>query len=194
MRCPPLAVAAVLLSLGAWQTAGAAWIHAKAWLAYGLIEHAWERSLDGAAAPRPWPDADFTPIARLRTPAQDVDQLVLSNASARTLAFGPGLLIENAVADHSGHIVVAGHRDTHFPWVSHLAHGDRIDLQDSAGNWRSYVVVDRAVIDRDAWSGLEIDASPALTLLTCHAQSSLGPTTGWLLVRAVPVADSPPAF
>ena len=81
---------ALLASIGFWELGHGAWIHAKAWLAQLLLQRAWERTLRGEAAAKPWPWADTWPVARLRVPAHGVDLIVLSGVSGRTLAFGPG--------------------------------------------------------------------------------------------------------
>ena len=72
------------------------YIHAKAGLAQVLLHSAWTRTQDSGMPARPWPWADMHPVARLIAPAQDADLLVLSGASGRTLAFGPGHLSGSA--------------------------------------------------------------------------------------------------
>ena len=57
---------ALLAALGAWELGHGAWIHAKAQLAQYLLQRAWERTLRGEPAAKPWPWADTWPVARLR--------------------------------------------------------------------------------------------------------------------------------
>ena len=59
-----VAIAVLLVAAGAWQLSDGLWIQAKAWLARGLIAHAWSRTLQGEARAKPWPWADTWPVAR----------------------------------------------------------------------------------------------------------------------------------
>lgn len=177
-----LATAALLLGLGIWQLGGAATIHAKAWLAQILLERAWSRTLaqqtggaEVSAQQRPWPWADTFPAARLQVPDLAIDQIVLSGASGRTLAFGPAHLDGTAAPGAAGHSVLSGHRDTHFRFLEQLAAGQAIRLQRPDGTWQSYEVTDSRVIDaREARLRLG-DGSPALTLVTCYPFDAVTP-------------------
>jgi len=186
MRRRLLWAAALLCGLGVWQSGEAAWIHAKAWLAYELIDRAWQRTLDGERSIVPWAGADFWPVAKLRAPSLERDLVVLSNASGRALAFGPGHLPESATPESRSHIVIAGHRDTHFSWLRDARPGDELQLQARDGEWRHYQIVGHFVITSDEVPAVTVEPKPLLTLVTCHASSPLGPTTGWLIVRAAP--------
>ncbi|HSN71720.1 MAG TPA: class GN sortase [Steroidobacteraceae bacterium] len=179
-----LVLAGGLLGLGLWQTGEAAYIHAKAWLAYGLIDRSWQRTLEGEPAVKPWPHADFWPVAKLRFPARDVELVVLSDATGRTLAFGPGQL-SGTTTQGSLPAVIAGHRDTHFTALRGLEHGDRIELQSRSGEWTRYRVAYTFVITEDETPFLPIASSSVLTLITCHASTALGTTSGWLVLQAV---------
>ena len=94
------------------------YIPAKAVVAQQLLQLAWERAQDGARAARSWPWADTPPVARLIVPELDIDQIVLEGASGRTLAFGPGVLPGSVPPGDAGHIVISGHRDTHFRFLA----------------------------------------------------------------------------
>jgi sortase A len=185
-----LAVTLLLMGIGLWQTGEAAWIHAKAWLAQELIARAWDRTLSGEAQVHPWPNADFWPIARLRLPAQNVDLFVLSDASGRTLAFGPGHLPQSALPDSGGPIVLAGHRDTHFRVLRELRAGDRIELTLRSGSTRTYSVHSVDIVTSEA--PVSMADQPSLTLLTCDPSEALMPTTKRMLVSALPIESSAP--
>jgi sortase A len=75
---------ALLAVIGLWELGHGVWIHAKAQLAQILLQRAWERTLRGEAAAKPWPWADTWPVARLRVPAHGVDLFVLSGVSGRS--------------------------------------------------------------------------------------------------------------
>jgi len=170
-RLLPLAAALALIAGGLWQLGGAGWIHAKAWLAQGLLEAAWSTGLAraqvGAGPVRPWPWADTWPVARLEVPGLGIRRVVLAGASGRTLAFGPGHLDQTAAPGEAGHSVISGHRDTHFAFLRDLAPDTKLQVQRSDGGWRSYRVRGSEVIDsRNARLSLAVD-QPALTLVTC---------------------------
>ena len=137
-----LGVCALALSLAG----SAGWIHAKAMLAQTLLQNAWTQTLQNGKPHAPWPGADTTPVARLRVAARDIDQIVLSGDSGRTLAFGPGWAQASASPGAAGTVVVSGHRDTHFAFLRDLQPGDAIELQGTHGSV-SYRVVDTRVAD-----------------------------------------------
>ncbi len=174
-RPPWLALAALLIGLGAWQLGGAATIHAKAWLARGLLEASWAASLAGAERVKPWPWADTWPVARLQAPRLGVDRIVLAGTSGRTLAFGPGHMDGTAPPGAPGHSILSGHRDTHFRFLKDLEPGDTLRVQTPDGAWRAYRVSGAEVIDARAarlWPG---DATPRLTLVTCFPFDAISP-------------------
>lgn len=183
-----LLAATVLAGFGLWQTGEAAWIHAKAWLAYGLIDRAWQRTRAGDHDVPPWPGADFWPVAKLRFPAQDRELVVLSNATGRTLAFGPGQLAGTADPGREARVVIAGHRDTHFTILRTLDLGAVVEIENRHGASTRYRVTNQFVITSDELPVLNLAVEPALTLLTCHAASAFGPTIGWLVLEARPEA------
>lgn len=174
-----VAAALLLLGLGLWQLGAAAAIHAKAWLAQGLLERAWSRTLDGTAGEsvqhRPWPWADTHPVARLQVPDLAVDRIVLAGASGRTLAFGPAHLDGTAVPGGAGHSVLSGHRDTHFRFLQDLAAGQEIRLQRPDGAWQRYRVTERRVIDARKARLRPGDGRPTLTLVTCYPFDAVTP-------------------
>lgn len=142
------------------------YLPAKALLAQVLLERAWERVREGDDDARPWSWADATPIARLHAPRLGVDVIALSDASGRTLAFGPGHIPGTPLPGEDGNVAFAGHRDTHFAFLEQLAPGDVLALETSRGV-RRYVVEASAVVDRgDVWV-LSGTGQDQLTLVTC---------------------------
>ncbi len=166
------------LALGAvmtvWGLAGAGWIEAKAIVAQALLRHAWVRSQETRTPARPWPWADTWPVARLTVPRLDVDQIVLSGASGRTLAFGPALSPAGAAPGAPGSAVISGHRDTHFAFLRELGVGDRIWLEAPDGR-HAYLVEHASVVDaREA--RLPVGGDDALlALVTCWPFDSVVP-------------------
>lgn len=174
-----LAAAALLLDAG--------WIHAKAVLAQHLLQRAWVASLDGQPQ-KPWPSADTQPVARLQLARLGVDQIVLEGDSGRSLAFGPGWAPASAAPGGDGTVVVSGHRDTHFDWLSEVRVGDRLQLQGAAGT-RQYVVRATMVADSRV-DRLAVDGDDRLLLVTCwpfDAVASGGPQR--YVVVAEPCSD-----
>ena len=171
----PFAAALVLIGLGAWQLGGAGLIHAKAWLAQGLLEASWAATLAGAETVKPWPWADTWPVARLRAPRLGVDRIVLAGASGRTMAFGPGHMDGTAAPGAPGHSILSGHRDTHFRFLEDLEPGDALRVQGPDGAWRAYRVSATEVIDARRARLLPGDATPRLTLVTCYPFDAIAP-------------------
>ncbi len=129
-------LAPLLLAGGSLQVASGAYLHVKAWIAQELLRKAWEQSLAGDAQVKPWPWADTWPVARLRMPERDVDLIVLSGMTGRTLAFGPGHLQGSALPGRPGNSVIGGHRDTHFRFLHDLVINDRFTVELAGGDSR----------------------------------------------------------
>lgn len=157
----------------------------KAHLAQGLLARAWaeaqvpvatvETQVARSAEVRPWPWADTWPVARLRVPAHGVDQIVLAGAEGRSLAFAPGHLAGSAAPGAVGNTVIAGHRDTHFRFLRHLAPGDALYLETADRRERVYRVVDAMVLDHRDGAVLEPTSEPVLTLITCYPFDAVAP-------------------
>ena len=178
--------AALLIALGL-AVAGAAllgkgvYIHAKAILAQVLIHRAWATSQAGEAAPRPWPWADTHPVARLTVPRLGVDQIVLSGATGRTLAFGPARLDGGAVPGKPGVAVLTGHRDTHFAFLRKLDPGDEAEVELPDGAVHRYRVAAKLIVHKDeARLPAETEDGGAwLVLATCWPFNAIDPGTPW---------------
>lgn len=167
-----LALAAVIVWLPAL------WLSGKAVLAQGLIDRAWHQGLAGDQA-RPWGHADFHPVARLSVPRLDRDWYVLSDASARTLAFGPGLLSENAF----GGRVISGHRDTHFAGLDTLRAGEHLLWQ---GHRRArperWQVLRSRVVHFQSHDLAGSVSQGRTVLVTCYPLDALSRATPWRYV------------
>lgn len=189
--------AATLFALlsGLWQLAQGMYIPAKAVVAQQLLQVAWERTLAGARAARPWPWADTQAVARLSVPALGIDQIVLAGASGRTLAFGPGLLPGSVPPGDAGHIVISGHRDTHFRFLAGLAPGTLVYVHGADGVRHVYRVEDTSIVDVRRYRGLADCDGRCLTLVTCYPFDAVAPG-GPLryLVRAQEIEDAAPMF
>lgn len=160
-------IAAVLALAGALQFGQGIYIHAKARVAQILLERAWQRTLAGETAVKPWPWADTWPVARLIAPAQGASLLVLAGASGRTIAFGPGHMDGTPLPGAAGNSVIGGHRDTHLAFLRHVKRGETITVERPDGVRTDYRVTELDVLDkRDTWVTRNASSS-RLTLITC---------------------------
>ena len=161
-------VVAALLALGFWNLGQGAYIPAKAWLAQELMQRAWLRVTAGEDRAAPWPWADTWPVARLTVKSHDVDLIVLSGGSGRTLAFGPGHLGASALPGETGNAIIAGHRDTHFAFLRDLAPGELIGVETIGGQGHLYEVVSVDVVDSRRGSLVLDTRLSMLSLVTCY--------------------------
>ena len=166
----PVRIAAMscLLCLGFWHFGHGAYIPAKAWVAQEMMQKAWRRAEIGEEKPVPWPWADTWPVAKLSAKRGDVELIVLSGGSSRTLAFGPGHLSASAMPGDKGNAVIAGHRDTHFRFLQDLEIGETILFEMPDGNNHLYRINGLDVVDsRRASIVLDTDEA-MLSLVTCY--------------------------
>jgi sortase A len=166
-RAQFLAVVLLLAGAGLASFGGGLYIHAKAQLAQVLLHSAWAKTQDSGMPAKPWPWADMHPVARLIAPAQDADLLVLSGASGRTLAFGPGHLSGSAIPGDPGNSVITAHRDTHFRFLQRLVAGDTLVVEGRNGARRHFHVLRTYVADYRALDIPRDTLQPTLTLVTC---------------------------
>lgn len=164
-----------LLLAGLAQGVEGGWILLKAGLAQVLLDRAWADSLATGASVRPWPWADTWPVGRLSASRLGADAVVLAGASGEALAFGPGLVAGAMAPGSDGHVVIAGHRDTHFAFLAQIREGDQILLEGADGRLRDYRVADARVVDsRDAVITLDV-GGPWLTLVACWPFDAIDP-------------------
>jgi sortase A len=163
------------LAFAFWHAGQAAYIQAKAQLAQVLMHRAWEQTLTGAKAVKPWPWADTWPVARLAVPSQGVDLFVLAGADGRAMAFGPGHVYGTPEPGSAGNSVIGGHRDTHLHFLKDLRLGDEVQVQRPDGREVAYRVSDTRVADKTDLSPLAPCDGARLTLITCWPFAALRP-------------------
>ena len=165
---PRILVMSCLLCLGFWHFGHGSYIPAKAWVAQEMMQKAWRRAEIGVEKPAPWPWADTWPVAKLSAKRGEVELIVLSGGSGRTLAFGPGHLSVSAMPGDFGNVVIAGHRDTHFRFLQDIEKGETILFEMADGRNHLYRVNDLDVVDsRRASIVLDTDKA-MLSLVTCY--------------------------
>jgi sortase A len=151
------------------------YMYAKARLAQFLLQRAWTKTLRGEHDVKPWSWADTWPVAKIEFPQQHERYIVLSGASGRTLAFGPGHVDGTADPDETGNCVISAHRDTQFAVLRQVQLGDEIVLQTRKGKTIRYRVrAIRVVRSRDT-SILASTGTRKLTLITCYPFDALRP-------------------
>ncbi len=141
-------------------------IYLKAALAQVLLRGAWLEVRAGRTEARPWPWADTWPVARLRSPAHDVDLIVLAGATGSTTAFAPGHITGTSEPGQVGNVGIAAHRDTHFAFLEQLSAGERLWLELPDGRKRQFAVARLSVVHESDTSSLG-GSGDLLTLVTC---------------------------
>jgi len=157
----------VLALIGAILFGDGAYIHAKAWVAQVLLDRAFDKSLASGEVVKPWSWADTWPVARIEVKRIGASAIVLESASGQALAFGPGHLQQTVDAGERGIAVYAGHRDTHFRFLRHVAIGDVIEITRRDGKRFRYHADASAIVRFDE-SGIDPKAQDfELVLTTC---------------------------
>jgi sortase A len=192
MRARTVGTALAVVGIGLLGTG--LWIPAKAVLAQHLLERAFAAAEASAGgADRPWPSADFVPLARLSAPRVGATAIVVSSATGEALAFGPGHLSASAAPGGGGNVVIAGHRDTHFRFLRDLAPGDLLLLEPARGEPIAYRVVGARVAHEHETGLLAERGHDLLTLVTCWPFDALAPGGPWrFVVLAVRVGAGVP--
>lgn len=186
---------ALILIAGACLSGRALYLHAKAELAGVLIRRAWEQSLQSGKPHSPWSWADTYPIARLRIPHLGYDEIVLEDATPRTLAFGPARLLSGPSPGEAGNLVLAGHRTSWFKPLEAIAQGDAIDLEwfdprTGGLRQRTYTVTMIRVVEPQDVGLLAPTSEDALTLVTCYPFGRGPRSPQRFIVRASPMGPS----
>ncbi len=161
------AVTLVALAYGLTLVGHGAYIKVKAQVAQVLLERAWQRALDGEAAPRAWPWADTWPVAKVTVPRIGESAVVLAGASGEALAFAPGYMAGTPRPGDSGTGIIAGHRDTHFAFLKEVIAGDNFDIVTADGTSRYYTVTGTQIVHAGN-SGIDPHApGRRIALVTC---------------------------
>lgn len=169
-------LASLLFVLGSWLIGQGLWIHMKAAVAQGLLQKAWQVTLNTQQPVKPWPWADTWPVGRLMVPRLGINQIILADASGQSLAFGPGKVgDEKILDDDSPSLILSGHRDTHFSFVQDVQLGEKMTLQTLQGEWRSFVVENRAIVDSRIETLTTNQEKASLRLITCYPFDALVP-------------------
>lgn len=181
-------VGGVFLLLAFYFMASAFYIPVKAVIAQSLLQSAWHKTLAGEVNVKPWPWAQTWPVARLKVPELNIDQIVLEGDKGNSLAFAPGRQVKTFYDKAVGITMISAHRDTHFRFLKDLSLGQIIELQDETGDMQRYRVEDIQIVD-SRQNGLRAPLNGNwLTLVTCYpfdALTSNGPLRYVVFAEAV---------
>ena len=175
-------VGAVLLSQGIY-------MDVKAKVAQVLISSSWNQRADDRPPSKPWWWADTRPIAKLEITRLNKTLYVMQDDSGESLAFGPGHLPQSAKPTENGHVMIAGHRDSHFAFLKDIAIGDTIKTSNHSTQSKDYTVINISIIDSSK-EQLELHNHDQLTLITCYPFDDFipgGPLR--MLVHAQPIDE-----
>jgi sortase A len=110
------------------------------------------------------------PIARLRLPTLDVNEIVVNGTDSSTLKEGPGRYLGSAMPGENGLVYIAGHRTTYgapFSRIDRLDQGDPVLVELPYGSFR-YRVTGHRIVDDNDLSVLESQGFEQLALQACH--------------------------
>jgi len=168
-------VIAIIFIFGFSLLANGFYMPAKAQLAQTLISHSWDSRAADSLPSKPWFWADFYAIATLEVAALDSKVYVMQDASGEALAFGPGHMPLSDKPGGLGHVVIAGHRDTHFALLEQIEINHEIVLTNYQDESIKYRVVDLSIIDVNE-EEIQIEQNTdLLTLITCYPFNTLIP-------------------
>jgi len=127
----------------------------KAQLAQYLLHKTWQQQtvaegIKNKIRVKPWPWADFYPVAKLSFERFNITQIVLNNDSGQALAFGPGinqLKVTKSEGENTSVVVISAHNDTHFSLLNELTLNDSVTLTFKAGRTQTFKVNNTAIMD-----------------------------------------------
>lgn len=157
-----------LLALGFFTPAETRHPVADIALAQPLMQKAWEQADHRGVLEieRRWPGA--FPAFRLIAEKGEIDLIVLSGNSSRTLALGPGHLLSSALPGETGNTVITGRRDTFFRFLSGLDVDDSLVVETLSGKKHLYRIVGIDVVDARRSSVVLDTPQSMLSLVTAY--------------------------
>ena len=177
----------ITMAFGLFLMGQGLYMDAKAKVAQMLISSSWESRSKDSPVSKPWSWADTHVIARMDVPRLQEIIYVMADDSGESLAFGPGHMPASAQPSGDGHVVLAGHRDSHFEFLKNIKVGDLINTENVHANKKQYRVTELEIINVNEQEIPLLDYSQ-LTLITCYPFEDFipgGPLR--LVVHAEPV-------
>jgi sortase A len=122
-------------------------------------------------------------IGRLAIPRLNVRSVVREGAGEDTLDVALGHIPGTALPGQPGNVGVAGHRDTLFRGLRHIAKNDVIEFQTPAGSY-SYKVESTGIVKPTDVGVLGTGRHPEMTLVTCYPFYYVGSAPERFIVKA----------
>lgn len=166
IRLLPLIVFCFGISLVAKPT----YYYMKGICAQLLLEKAWSITKRTGDSSKAWSWADTLPVAKLKIPVINLNQIILDGEEIEAMAFGPAI-IESSL--ESKNVIIAGHRDSFFRNLGELKEGDIIKLE-KVGKKLSYKISNIIITDPLDIKWLEPSFNDRITLITCYPFNFIG--------------------
>jgi len=126
-------------------------------------------------------------VGRIEIPRLRVSAMIVEGTTGRALRRGVGHIEPTAFPGERGNVGLAGHRDTFFRQLRHLAPGDSIRIATPDGTFE-YRVESLMIVDADRSDLLRATRAPVLTLVTCYPFDWVGSAPRRFVVRARPLS------
>ena len=127
--------------------------------------------------------AKATVMGRIEIPAIGLSVPILSDFETDSLLRGVGHIQGTAMPGGLGTMGLAGHRDTYFRPVRHIALGMRIDVTDKTGTYH-YQVDSTEIVTPEQVRVLDIVDRPGMALVTCYPFNYVGAAPKRFIVHA----------
>ena len=121
-------------------------------------------------------------IGRLEISALGLRVPILNDYDPGSLRQGVGRIRGTAVPGGLGNFAVAGHRDTYFRPLRHIARGMVMHVVTDDGTFR-YIVDSTAIVLPEDVGVLDIGDRPEMTLITCYPFDYIGAAPKRFIVR-----------
>ena len=143
-------------------------IEIKAKVAQYLLNNAWNKTIETGDEYEPWPGFDGYPILKLSIPKFNLQQIVLSNTSGQSLAFGPSFHPETYLPNENKITAISSHRDSHGYYIRDLKINDFVILEDKEDNKFTYKVKNFKIINVEDKDLQFNKKNSQLLLITCY--------------------------
>jgi sortase A len=122
-------------------------------------------------------------VGKMDVPRLALSVVMVEGTSDEQLRLGAGHIEGTSFPGEPGNVGIAGHRDTFFRKLQHLARGDLIRLH-TADGFYTYAVDSILIVNPDRGDLLDPTPRPALTIVTCYPFYYVGHAPKRFVVRA----------
>ncbi len=168
-------------------------VYAARWHAQSIGQAMPEGGPAASAATAPdAPKQASSVMGRLEIPGIGLAVPVMADFDPASLRRGVGHIQGTALPGGLGTLGLAGHRDTFFRPLAHIAKGMDIRVTDASGTYH-YRVDGTEIVTPDQVQVLDIRNEPKLTLITCYPFDFIGQAPKRFIVHANLVSLEPDA-